>query len=371
MDMFGACGRATALAAVLALTGCGGGGSSGGGGSVSTAPTPTPGPSPSPSPSPSSSPTPTPTTASALTQADANIGECINLSNMLEAPNEGDYGRKFVDQDFADIAGQGFKTLRLPARFGNHVGSAPDYTIDPAFMARVEQAVTLARAAGLRVIIDNHFDDALMADPAGNTARFTAEWKQIAQRFRNADGMVWFELLNEPNNRLTNANLLSVYNPAIAAIRATNPTRPIVVGGQDYSSVRSLASLPVPDDAYIVFTFHEYDPFAFTHQGASFLDNPPPAGRAWTAADDAELAGNVRLAQDFLTRTGRPLFMGEYGTYEGVPLAERAKFYRSAHDQFGAAKINGCVWGYVNTFNFRENAVGGAWYQPLLDAIGL
>ncbi len=356
------------LASAALATSCGGG-------EAPTSPTSPPvvvaPPAPPPTPPPPTPPPP-PVTKSALTHADANIGECINLSNMLEAPNEGDWGRAFVDADFADIAAKGFKTLRLPARFSNHAGTAPPYTVEPAFMNRVEKAVTLARAAGLRVIIDNHFYDALMSNPAAERDRFVAIWKQVADRFKGADSMVWFELLNEPNGQLTHANLLSILNPALTEVRATNPTRPVVIGGESFSNVRTLANLPLPNDRYLVATFHYYDPFNFTHQGASFLTNPPATGRAFgSTADINEINGNVRLVQDFMTRTGVPVFYGEYGAYEGIPMAERAKFYKSTHDAYKAINVNGCAWGYANTFNFRANAVGGAWNQDLLSAIGL
>jgi endoglucanase len=117
----------------MTLVSCGGGGDAGGS------------PAPAPSPTPSPSPTPTP---SALTQADARIGECMKMGNMLEAPNEGDWGRAIVDVDFTDIKAQGFAIVRLPVRFSNHALTTPPYTIEGALMDRVERVVDTARAAG-------------------------------------------------------------------------------------------------------------------------------------------------------------------------------------------------------------------------------
>ncbi len=350
----------TALTCIFLLSACGGDSaapSSGGPPPVGVTPPPPP---------------PPPPTGAGLTQADAKIGACVNLTNMLEPPNEGDWGRAYVDADFADIAAVGFKTLRLPARFSGHAMTTAPYTIDAAFMARVEKAVTLARAAGLRVIIDNHNYDTLMSSPAAESARFTAIWRQVSERFKDTDAMVWFELMNEPNTALTNANLLSIYNPAIAAIRATNPTRPIVVGGEGYSSVYSLASLPIVDEPNIIYTFHDYSPFPFTHQGAVWINPIPPMGTTFgSEADKDEIAADVARVTAFMQRTGKPIFMGEYGTIELVPTAQRAEHYKYVTDAFKAANVDGCVWGYVNTFNFRANEVGGAWNTQLLSAIGL
>ncbi|HEY6813939.1 MAG TPA: glycoside hydrolase family 5 protein [Croceibacterium sp.] len=354
-----------ALASLAAVSGCGGGGSSGSSGSAAPAPTPTVAPAP----------TPTPSATPVLTQANTRIGACLNMGNHLEAPNEGDWGRAIAADDFTEIAARGFQTVRLPVRFSNHAATTPPYAIEPAFMARVEQVVDSARAAGLRVILDlHHYDDpqgSVFADPAGQTARLAGLWKQIAERFRSKDAQVWFELLNEPHDRLTHANLRTVLEPALSEVRATNPTRPVVIGGEAWSGIGSLATLPLPDDAYLVATFHYYDPFAFTHQGAPWVTPLQPAGRTFpSGTDSADLAANVRKAQDFIARTGRPLFLGEYGAYEGIPLAQRVTYYGAVHDAFAAAGVDGCAWAYTNTMPLRDPGTG-AWIAQLLDAVGL
>ncbi|MBO9575871.1 MAG: glycoside hydrolase family 5 protein [Sphingobium sp.] len=307
----------------------------------------------------------------ALTQADTRLGACVNLGNHLETRKEGANGRALVDQDFPDIAGKGFKTVRVPANFSVHQGGAPDYAIDPAFMDRVEHVVDKARAAGLRVILDDHHFNAIMQDPAANTAQLTATWKQIAERFKGKDKGLWFELLNEPMGKLDNKNLASVLSPALAEIRKTNATRPVVVGGEYWSNISSLPTMPILDDPNIVYTFHYYLPFPFTHQGAKWADPVPPMGATFgSQADMDNLAADVKKAQAFIARTGKPLFVGETGAYESIPLAQRAPYYKAVHDAFSAAGIDQCIWAYANTFPVRD-AKTGEWHEPILRALGL
>ena len=352
-------------ALALLLAACGGASGS----PVGATPTPAPAPTPSPSPSP------TPL-ASALSQADARLGACINMANMLEPPNEGDWGRAISATDFADIRAAGFKTVRIPVRWSNHASYAAPYTIDPAFMARVEQVVGQARTAGLKVILNmHHYEDPagnIFTDPAGQTARLAGMWKQIAARFAaQPDSGLWFELLNEPHQNLTNANLLATLEPALAEVRATNRTRPVVIGGGGWSGVGSLATLPLPNDAYLVVTFHTYDPFNFTHQGATWITPTPPMGTTFGSANDlAELDRNVAAVRDFMTRTGRPVFLGEFGANDPIPIDQRANYYRTLRTAYGAANVDGCVWGYTNSFAFRDPA-SGVWKAELLRAMGL
>ena len=355
----------TALALVLAFTACGGGSASGTGATTGTTST---------TPPPPSTPAPTPSTYVAGPAAHASagvalpLGKCINLSNMLEAPNEGDWGRPFQDADATRIRQGGFATVRLPVRFSGHALAAAPYTIDAAFMARVHHVVDTNVAAGLNVIIDMHNYDELFADPAGNTTRFAELWRQVAAEFRTAPANVWFELINEPHGSLTDANLLSVQTPALAAIRTTNPARPVIVGGQNYSGIDSLATLAFPNDPNIVPTFHYYDPFDFTHQGATFVSPVLPTGRQFgTAADNAQLDANLVKAMNFMTRTGRVPFLGEYGAYEQIPLDQRVAYYRRISSAFASIGIQSCAWGYTNTFNLWND--NGGWITQIRDAI--
>jgi endoglucanase len=177
-------------------------------------------------------------------------------------------------------------------------------------------------------------------------------------------------LLNEPHDKITHANLLSILNPALAEVRATNPTRKVVIGGEFYSGINSLVGVPLPaGDGNIIATFHYYDPFNFTHQGASWVTPSPPLGRTFPQAGELDqLQRDAQKARDFYTRTGIPVFLGEYGAYDAIPTDQRAGYYKAVTDAFKAVSVDGCVWGYTNSFAFRS---GASWNTSLLRAIGL
>ena len=360
-------------AIALCAAGCSGGAAS----SLSAAPTPTPSPTPTPTPAPTPTPTPTPT-ASLYTPAAAAVpttgialplGKCVNMGNHLEPPNEGDWGRAIADDDFTIIKAAGFASVRLPVRFSGHALAAPPYTIDATFMARVHHVVDLATAAGLNVIIDMHNYDELYSDPNGNAARFAGLWKLVAADFATAPTSVWFELANEPHDKLTNANLLTILNPALAAIRLTNPTRPVIFGGEGYSGIGSLATLQMPADPNVVPTIHSYDPFMFTHQGATFITPTPPLGRSFGgAADIAELNANLQAVRNYMTRTGRVPFLGEYGANDdpAIPVSERINYYGTMTAAYASIGVQSCAWAYTNTFKLRD---GDHWIPGLVEAL--
>ena len=74
-----------------------------------------------------------------------------------------------------------------------------------------------------------------------------------------------------------------------------------------------LATIAFPNESeHCPAVSHDYDPFDFTHQGATFINPVLPTGRLFgTDADNALLDSNLVKAMNFMTRTGRVPFMGE------------------------------------------------------------
>lgn len=354
---------------VLGLGACGGGGDGGSPSPIVVPPAP-PSVQPAPSPTPTPSPAYTPAAAAEPTTGiRLPIGKCVNMGNHLEAPSEGEWGRAIADDDFQIIKAAGFDSVRIPVKWSSHAMESAPYTIDPAFMARVRHVVALAEAQGLGVVLNMHHYDELTSDPAAHSARFAGLWKQIAAEFRTAGPKVWFELINEPMNKLNHSNLLAVLNPALAEVRATNPTRPVIVGGENWSGVPSLATLPLPNDPYVVPTFHTYDPFNFTHQGATWVNPAPPLGRTFGSdADYQELNANLQRVKEYIARTGRVPFIGEYGAIDHpqVPLEQRIEYYRTVSAAYASIGVQSCAWGYTNTFRLRQ---GNAWVPGMIEAI--
>ena len=303
------------------------------------------------------------------------VGTCINLGNTLEPMTEGAWGgAPATAADFERIAAAGFDTVRIPVRWHNKSSSEAPYMVDPAWMDRVQQVVDWALAADLNVILDSHHFDPIHEDPLAVAEWHGGVWQQIAERFAGyPEETLWFELENEPHKNFDHTNLLETLTPAYEAVRALHPTRAVIVGGEEWSGIRSLATLPLFDDPNVHPTFHYYDPFAFTHQGADWTaPDMPPVGRTFpTSEDTAQLARDVQALEAYKARTGKVPFMGEVGAYDAhIPLASRVAYHRAVAEAFAPTGIGMCMWAYANTFPFYDRKKG-RWQPGLLEAIGL
>ena len=301
-----------------------------------------------------------------------NLGRGINLGNALEAPTEGEWGLILEEAYFEEIAAAGFDSIRVPIRWSAHTAMEPPYTIDESFFERVDWVIEQAIANDLVTIINIHHYDELIASPQTDRERFLAIWRQIAERYAGAPNTLYFELLNEPNGRLYTELWNDLLLEGLAAVRSSNPDRAVVIGPAKWNNIDLLSTLSLPeDDTDLIATFHYYDPFQFTHQGAEWVGGSDPwLGNTWTglAVEKEAIERDFTRAANWSEKSGRPIYMGEFGAYSKADIDSRAAWTSAVVE---AAEKHGFSWGYwefgagFGAYDREEQA----WNEPLLDAL--
>ena len=309
-------------------------------------------------------------TATESPTASFNIG--INLGNMLEAPREGDWAPPF-EAGFAKLIKRaGFDHVRLPVRWSAHTASAYPYAIDAAFLTRVGEVVHTCRQYGLGVVVNCHHYDAMSVTPTKHLTRLVAIWKQVARKFSNYPQDIRFEPLNEPHGSLSTDLWNRIYPHLLAAIRVSCPHHKIIVGGGSWNSAAELLRLRIPEgDPNIVATFHFYDPFNFTHQGAEFLGaNAPPPGAKYhgTNAERQALRKTFKMVSDWRRKTGIPVYLGEFGCYQAAPTECRTRWTSDVKDIASEYKIGFAYWEFCSTFGAYDPDQR-KWRSELLEAL--
>ncbi len=110
---------------------------------------------------------------------------------------------RFKERHFKLIRDAGFQTVRINLHALQRMDAASDFKLDEKWLKTLDWAVKSALANDLMVILDLHNYNDVAADPAGFKPRILAFWRQVAERFKDAPDSVLFEILNEPNGRLT------------------------------------------------------------------------------------------------------------------------------------------------------------------------
>ncbi|WP_145945738.1 glycoside hydrolase family 5 protein [Paenibacillus sp. Y412MC10] len=123
-----------------------------------------------------------------------------NLGNTFDATgDETSWGNPLTTRKLiASIAGQGYKSIRIPITWKHRVGDAPNYQIDPQFLDRIEEVVDWSLEEGLYVIINMHHDSGEWVKDMGSNHdevlnRFDAVWKQVAEHFKSHSVKLMYE----------------------------------------------------------------------------------------------------------------------------------------------------------------------------------
>jgi endoglucanase len=309
------------------------------------------------------------------------LGKGVNFGNLLDAkPNEGSWTNGLVieESQFALAAAAGFDSVRLPVKFSGHALARWPYTIDPAFMARVEQVVGWGLAHDLRIVITMHHYEEIHLNLQAHRRRFVELWRQIATRFRDAPDGVYFELLNEPNGQLTPEVWSDLVDETLRTIRAIDPHHTIVVGAVNWSNPYGLEGLVLPpEETNAIVTFHYYSPTLFCFQGKDWMGpdwattgitwpGPPAAPvtpapgvsewvRGWIQAYNEEPAdfnpagepwvqAEIEQAAAWGSENARPLWMSEFTAQDGGDLASRARWISFVRRQLEAQGIPWSFW---------------------------
>jgi len=282
----------------------------------------------------------------------AQMGRGINLGNVLSAPTEGNWSPIVREQYFIDVAAAGFTNVRIPIDFfgtrttgntsgyssaagtaGNYTGTSDDYVVSSDYLDRIQQVIEWSLKEGLVTVIDFHgsnlksefiytFDteETVYTHPTSekrvaDNQKFIAIWAQIAARFKNHSENLLFEVINEPYFHMSAEEMNTLNTDILAMIRASggsNATRNVIITGggkTSHEAPTEINSSIISGDAYLIATFHYYQPFNFTSSSADSRDV-----ESWGSdADKNLLTTRFNEVSTWATANSIPVFLGEFG----------------------------------------------------------
>ncbi len=289
---------------------------------------------------------------------------------------------------FADIAKAGFKTVRIPICFSAWMEIKRPYNWDnPQALEMADSFVNWGLENNLNVIIDLHhseFDRSI--EGADNPERIVNLWARIAERYKNTDqDKVFFELRNEPNKMTAEAWRWQA-EQIIKHVRQIAPNHTLIVGFTEWNGRKQMIESKPFEDRNIIYTFHYYDPFLFTHQGAVWagvggiedirflpfpgtkdtkVKTPRKARGQWTESliktytkdSRAEkMFEDLEAAKKWSVKNDVPIFLGEFGSYGQYAKPEdRCRYAQTVYSALGRLQIPNAWWEWDGGFNmFRE-----------------
>jgi endoglucanase len=300
----------------------------------------------------------------------AQIGRGVNILGYDKAFWQDHTKGRFKESYFKMIKDAGFSSVRVNLYPFSHMDS--HYKIDPEWLETLDWVVSKGLGADLMIILDLHEFTAMADNPEAKKEMFLSFWKQVAPRYKDKSEKVIFEILNEPNQKLT-ADMWNVFLvDAMKIIRESNPNRTLIIGPGNWNGIESLNTLKLPEnDRNIIVTVHFYHPMRFTHQGAPWsAENKNLSGIKWTGTPEEkqEVETKLKVAADWSLKNNRPIFLGEFGSYEKADMDSRARY--TAFVARTAEKL-GFSWAYWQfdadfiVYNIEKES----WVEPILNAL--
>lgn len=300
------------------------------------------------------------------------MGRGVNMGNMLEAPEEGAWGLVLDEAWFALIKEAGFSHVRIPIRWTAHCQPESPFELNEPFIERVERAIKAATDAGLLVVINVHHDDLIMHSVEAGTERVAAIWEQLSLVFEDAPSSVIFELLNEPNSELTPERWNAVHQRLLGIVRQRHPERTVILGPGHWNAIRGLEALEWPsEDDRTMLTVHYYDPFQFTHQGASWVEGSVAwRGTLWqgTEAEVSEISRAFEQVQTFAKERSIPVYVGEFGAFSEADQESRVRWMSEVRRQCEARGFAWAYWEFASGFGIYD-ASTKQWRVELREAL--
>jgi len=300
------------------------------------------------------------------------------------SPGDFEHFESYIgEDDVRNIASFGMDHIRLG--FDQIVLEEQPGSYRERTFALIDAFVEWCERAGVNVVLNLHKavgnycdiqEPVQLLDDQGLQDRFIALWLEFERRYHHKPAVA-FELLNEVRN-VNPEQWNDLAGRAVAALRAANPTRKIVIGSTCWNSADTLKHLRLYDDDAIIYTFHTYAPFAFTHQQGVLQAGPLYYNRkmAYPSAiepyrdferfvngndkaypgvermDKAWMRGSLQPAFDFAAaHPDKILWCGEFGTIRHCRTAYRENWMGDVISLLKEHDIPYCVWNYLSTPN--------------------
>jgi endoglucanase len=298
------------------------------------------------------------------------LGRGVNILGYDKAFWQDHEKGRFKESYFKMIKDAGFSTVRINLNPFTQMDSKNK--IDPGWLETLDWVITKGLDANLMIILDLHEYTTMADNPEAKKEMFLSFWKQIAPRYKDKSANVLFELLNEPNQKLTAEMWNTFLADAIKIIRESNPDRTLIIGPGNWNGIESLNTLKLPEnDRNIIVTVHFYHPMRFTHQGASWTSEYKNlSGIKWTGTQDEkkEIESKLKVASDWSIKNNRPIFLGEFGSYDKGDMDSRARYTAFVARTAEKLGFSWAYWQFDSDF-IVYNIDKESWVEPILNAL--
>jgi endoglucanase len=280
------------------------------------------------------------------------------------------------------LASYGFDFVRIPTDYRFWTRDFDYLNPDEAVFESLDGYLAACRARSIHMCLNLHRApgycinrndlerDNLWLDEVAQDG-FVFQWETFARRYKSiSNEHLSFDLLNEPPDinqyGTTRENHAAIIRRTVAAIRAIDPDREIVIDGLGGGSL----AMPELADLGVIHSGRGYQPMPVSHYQASWwigskgLPEPvypgtPYDGKKW---DKRTLREHYRPWRE-VEAQGVQVHIGEFGCYDKTPNDVALRWFSDLFSLFKEFRWGYSMWNFVGPFGIVEHGRTGAKYE--------
>ncbi|WP_439506797.1 glycoside hydrolase family 5 protein [Sediminibacterium sp.] len=313
-----------------------------------------------------------------------SLGQGVNISLLEQHWNS---PSQLLNTDIlpllTTIAKAGFETVRLPVAFDHFVKEGSNQ-LNEEILQKLHETYLSANQLNLKMVIVYHYGKLTNENYTAETEKIIKFWKQVIADTRHfSTENLFLELYNEPTTDMDIWK--STATTLVRELRKEDPDRIFIIGGANYNGINELLNMGKlsTDDGKLLYTFHFYEPYIFTHQGADWTPEktymvgipypykkrkmPKLKGVAPDAivkkeferfpreANFAYLYNRIKRIKGEADKLKIPLICTETGVINLAADKAKSKYLSDITDIMNSFDIPVMLWDYNDKFSILKN----------------
>jgi endoglucanase len=298
----------------------------------------------------------------------------INITGMERVWEQPDFRSKWVINQIQSAQAAGYSSIRLPI--------AVEYLLDSErrFLRELQKVVNFARDQNIELVLAYFGHELTDKNAVQKSETISKNWQTILKRLKGENSKLFLELANEP--QLSPNVWESIWPNMVAKIRELDLQIPIIVGATNFNSLFELSRTSPLDLQDLIYTFHYYQPYIFTHQGTEWTGDqnatigvPYPFQEGKMPLLDPKVRntlGEINLRDYYQTgnkaaivdKIGQiaawaaqhhvTLWCTEYGASSNADPISRQAYLRDVEEVLNEFAIPGFVWEWEGNFGVNS-----------------